>query len=194
MQEPQYLIDFVNVYGGITSLIVGFISIFLSVFFFVAAKKHETESAILLTKIDERVETLRTINNNLLGTAIQHLATSNEKIIDNFFSVRPLESKSSISSDEPNDDIALYIMIYFYSGRANVFAKLCQSNIPLNDENKNIHQTAENAIEESTRDFKVVSDWLKNKEDKDIKNHRLYGYYANTKEYWEPYVFDNQQT
>jgi len=79
---PQYLIDFVNVYGGATSLIVGFISIWLSVVFYLSAKTTESKNAELLASIKISVETLNTINNTLLGKAIQHLADSNSKMIN----------------------------------------------------------------------------------------------------------------
>lgn len=76
------MIDFVNYYGSIVSLIVGLLSIWLSVVFYRAAKISEVESAKLLKAIEKSVDTLSVINNELLSKALQHLASSNTQMID----------------------------------------------------------------------------------------------------------------
>jgi hypothetical protein len=78
----QQLIDFVNVYGGIISLVVGVLATALSILFFVLAKKAEKDTAILLETIKGSVDTLKSINDGLLLKAFERLANSNDMMMN----------------------------------------------------------------------------------------------------------------
>lgn len=64
------------------SVILGILSIWLSVIFFRSAKVSEGETAKILEAIKNNVTTLNTINNDLLSKDLQHLASSNSQMID----------------------------------------------------------------------------------------------------------------
>ncbi len=105
MSTPQYLIDFINIYGSITSLIVsiilGGLSIWLSFVFFRSAKASEGETTKILEGIKHNVTTLNTINNDLLSKALLHLASSNSQMIDIIGHYNQnIKSASASSSDD----------------------------------------------------------------------------------------------
>lgn len=127
----QYLIDFINIYGSITSLIVsiilGVLSIWLSVVFYRSAKASEVETAKLLKSIENNVSTLNVINNDLLSKAIQHLASSNSQMIDalreyrhnvNNASESPIESEPIAQSDIRAAIISTIKILTTKTGRA----------------------------------------------------------------------------
>jgi len=172
------------------SLIMGIASFIAAVIFFFAARKSENHTVKLLSKIKNQTNTLERINDNLLGGLIHHLAKSHERIIDTVISnkIPEKESLSPEGSSEPNDETALYIMLYYHSARACYFARHMKVNTPLTDENKTTHVAADSTIHQSQWDFKIASDWIDGQEPKTIQDHRLYNYYSNTKEYWKPYM------
>ena len=72
----QALIDFFNVYGGILSLVIGALSVFISIIFFVFGMKTESRTRKVLAEIKTQTDMLQQI------TAKQF-----DKLIDNNHSV-----------------------------------------------------------------------------------------------------------
>ena len=76
-------INIISILSGV--FVISIAAAGLSVVFYLSAKKSEATNIKLLAEVNEHVNTLNTINNTLLGTAIQHLVSSNSKMIDKAF-------------------------------------------------------------------------------------------------------------
>lgn len=176
------------------SLVIGLSSFIAAIVFFFAAKKSETHTIELLSKISQQVQTLESINNNLLGTAIHHLATSNIHIIDKVFPSPPIQAIPRPTMSGLQDDLMKIIYIYFYTARTNYFAHVVKSSIPLTDQTKDIHSLADQAITFSHEDFITTSRILDNWNQIELKNHSLHNVYYDIKTIWESYIINTSST
>ena len=77
----QCVIDFVNIYGSITSLILGIVAILTSFYFAFLASRSERRTLELISRLEEQVNTLRTVNENLLARTVQHITDTNKQLI-----------------------------------------------------------------------------------------------------------------
>ena len=67
--------------SSLMSLIVSIFAGVLAVTFFLSAKTSETEASKILSSINDRLDTLKVINNDLLKSAIKHISDSHDKVI-----------------------------------------------------------------------------------------------------------------
>jgi len=173
------------------SLIIGISSFIISIIFFFSARCSETHTIELLSQIDERVSTLKSINDNLLGTAIKYLTRSNEQLINRI----PTQNNDSdiishlLKTEQFNsDDLVKLIALYFYTARANYFANIVKESIPLTDKTKHIHVLADDTIKNSIEDFLNLSEAFKHQDQNSMRKHKLYHIYIDLEKYWKQYI------
>ena len=169
------------------SLTIGISSFIAAIIFFFSARKSEIHTIELLAKIKNQTNTLERINDNLLSTAIQHLASSNTKLID--IAIPSIgKSNEQLLSDKNPDDLTNLIAIYFYTSRSYFFATLYKHHVPLSNETKSTHVIADNVISLSKDDFIQIKHSINKHENLSLSNHHLYQTYLEVEKYWTPII------
>ena len=81
MEDYSTIIELINIFAAVIAIVLGVVSLWLSVRFFFASKKAESATAKTLTEIDQNVGTLKTINDGLLKTLVDHVTSSNKEML-----------------------------------------------------------------------------------------------------------------
>ena len=96
---PQYLVDYINVYGGISSLLVGVISIIVSAIFFIFGTIVENKTNKALSKIEEQTQTLQKISDLQISRLLDIQEKTNNSLLGSITSSINSSFESSKNSD-----------------------------------------------------------------------------------------------
>lgn len=75
------LLDWINIFAAVIAIILGIVSLVISVVFYFAAKQSETRTSENVVKIEQSVDALKTIVDGLLNRLIAHLTSSHDQLI-----------------------------------------------------------------------------------------------------------------
>ena len=191
-----------NVAASLVSIILGILSIALSLVFFAAAKKTERSVEVSLTKIDTQTEMLQKITGKQLDRLTKAVIDRPPDGAD--FVPQMLEVLSKVpqaltgplipprASEPPKelmDELHLcYVAVYFYAAHTNVWS---QDNLPSAgefDTANTLHALVKRIVDMSAADFQHMTGIIAKIPDDRLAQIPNAGLVAETKEYLAPHV------
>ena len=179
----NYMVDFFNVFGGITSTILGFLSIFISITFYIYGKKTETDTREALAEIKSQAEALQKLSGKHIDKLLDHTLgssknDSNSEITQQLLAIlksmpNALTSANDNSQHEGNDKqsiVTLHIALYFYTAQTNYWAQYYLPRLNEFEEQNSFHSFVKWVIDWSKNDYNVVANFLDNT-DKEVLDH-----------------------
>ena len=200
-------IEGISIISGIVSVILGFLAIGLSVYFFIQAKKAESETSNSLESIKAQTDILQKITARQLDRLTKY-ATETGSYSDFVLQVFSLvkEFPTNISGNVSNPvDIAQkaqlltecirgYIGIFYYSALTNIALQWYLPPIEKYDENREINEMTKQLVNNSYSDFNIFGDMLKNQvHASNLTGNPVYNYYLEAQNNLRPYVKDTTQ-
>lgn len=196
--------DLVNLIGGIASLSLSVIAMWLSLYFYNKSKETEKDTAEALAAIKAQTETLQKIIGRQTDRLTKFATESNP---NNFIEV--VSILKEISTNIPNkvdlphdkgeveqltqETINGYIGMYFYTAYANFWAQGFLPKMTDYDDSLEFHRAIRDAIDGSHKDFLLLQGIIKNVHVTRIKASPLYHLYEKTETFWKNLVKDSVQ-
>lgn len=163
-----------GVVSGIVSLLMGGLSIWLSLHFYTQTNKTERSVTNSLTKIETQADALQKINAKWMDRLTKYVTEDRPQPIIDASIVQLLEivrTSHSISTtvsvpDKPENGelireiINCYIIIYYYSALSNYWAQFKLPDIDDFNEADQLHILAKNVIDGSAGDFNHFANLL----------------------------------
>lgn len=197
--------DVINVIAGAVSIVLGFFALFLSVYFFIAAKNAEKETAKALEAIKTQTDALQRLAGrqiNQLTRAITEPRPYDELLIqtissfvtglpDAILRIRTVQATEAPpqQNQQQNEQmitelVSCYIGLYHYCATANVMAQALFSTINGQGE----RDFVQNYITTTHRDFNLMRNVLAQVHPSRITSNRLNNLHQDVQSRWEVHV------
>lgn len=188
-----------SIAASLVAIVLAILAIVLSIWFFVLAKKTETQTSSSLTKIETQADSLQKLTGRWMDRLTKYVTSDRPNIIDesipqflSILSQLPQTITATITQVSSRDSIEnqaqlianLYIALYFCTAQTNYW---CQSYFPRGaefDENNNFHQTVKRIIDISHSDFITLSSILANIDQTKLTQSNIAHLFTETKDYW----------
>ncbi|PIV53098.1 MAG: hypothetical protein COY53_06055 [Elusimicrobia bacterium CG_4_10_14_0_8_um_filter_37_32] len=194
--------EIVSIIAGCVSIILGFLAIALSVYFFIQSKISEKEVSNTLENIKAQTNTLQKITATQMTRLIKGVTEirPEQEIITHLISLINVTPQQDMIREKDlqienltQEAITAYIASYYYSAVTNC---LFQANLlPENEiENSELNNRVKNMIDKSYTDFNALENILNRVHTTRIQGNPLYNYYQETRNIWMQGVKDSKTT
>jgi hypothetical protein len=187
-------------FSGGMSIVLGFIAIALSVYFYTQAKNSEKETSNALERIKAQTETLQKITAKQMNQFIKHATEQRpiEEILTIISSVKNIPDTNMQLQLQQNEIAALttqavegYIGSYYYSAVANCVLQYYLPDVNRFDDTNEFHVLIKAIIDISSQDFNNLTTLLGKVNSTLIQNSPVYSYYTSAEQFWKPLVKDS---
>jgi hypothetical protein len=191
-------VDSWSLVSGIVSLLMGGLSIWLSLHFYTQTNKTERSVANSLTKIETQADALQKINAKWMDRLTKYVTEDrSQPIIDDSIVqlleiVRTSHSISatvSVPEKSENDEyikeiVNCYIIIYYYAALSNYWAQFMLPDINDFNEADQFHVLVKNSIDSSAADFNHFANLLGKLDPARLEAAALHPLLEETRDLW----------
>jgi len=181
-----YIPDFTSLsfYTGMISLILGVISLPMSLYFYHKANISEIKNTEILCQISNKTDMLDKITNRMLEKALGHISSSLEKTIDSISQIALDKNSPQQGTTINTDEISLKISLFNYILKTNFLAKA----LYVKTNNDNLRNFSAITINKSYFDYEKLRDEIASIDPTELKNSKLYDSYISNKDSYESVV------
>lgn len=185
-----------SIAASLATIVLAILAIVLSIWFFVLAKKTETQTSSSLTKIETQADSLQKLTGRWMDRFTKYATSDRPSIVDESFpqllaiiSQLPQTITATITQvstrDAPEDTIyTLYIALYFYTAHTNYWAQSYFPKASEFDESNNFHQLVRRIIDMSHADFMVIAGILAKFDQTKLNQNTIVHLLNETKDFW----------
>ena len=177
----NYYLDFTTIsfYTGMVSLILGIISLILSLYFYNKANQSEVRTNAILKDIESKTSILDKITLRMLDKTISHLSSSFSHLLTSVSQTAPKKVKS-ISTDDKSVKLSLFNYIL----RTNFLAKALYAKA----ENEYTIKFSKEIIRSSYADYQILDKEISQIKKEELIKSPLYDEYVSNKKFYEDIV------
>lgn len=199
IQSPEFW----SIVGSFVSVLLGFLAIALSVYFFVKGKDTERLVSNSLTKIETQANALQKISGKQLDKLTEYVTQPQKgpiqeseseivkilKELPNSLGLLREGNTDTRTTDQLEKELALaYGALYFYIGQANFWSQLNLPAADEYDEEQALQSEAKTVVDLSAQDFNVVANILPTLKISEIEGSNIEPLVERTKEFWRTLV------
>jgi hypothetical protein len=190
-------INTISILSGVFSISISVIAMVLSIIFYFASRKTESNVSVSLTKIEAQTEALQKLSGRQIDKLMKHAFEGTAQLSNNDAMMQLMSTMSQIpltittilkqpTENRDNDEsILLYSALYFYTAQTNYWSQfyLPKAN-EFDPENEN-HAHTKRIVDLSHEDFTKVANWLSECDPNKLINNPLYSYLEVTRDTWQ---------
>ena len=198
------LVDGFNFGASVASIILAVLAIWMSLYFYNQSKNTESRVQIALEGIRSQTEALQTLSSKQMDrltkfvttprtempAELQQVISALERLPDNIIERLPTPQVSAGQEELVTELINSYIVIYYYTAVANVFAGF---NLPPPDKfdpANQFHNLTKDVVDQSARDFTVMAQRLVQVDQTRLNASTLRGFLHQARDFYRKHVRD----
>ena len=191
--------EFWSIVASVVSIILGFVAIVVSIYFFVTNQKTEKNVSNSLTKIETQTEMLQKITGKQIDRLTKFVTEPRSSIIDDSLPdiisrltelPQTILSQTQRTTSEADGNpllpevITCYIGLYFYTAQTNYWSQYYLPDTDEFSEDNVFHLTTKRIVDLSATDFHLVEDILNNCGTEQLESNPLCHLFNETRDFW----------